>query len=241
MATQAWFESWFDSPYYHILYADRDQQEAQRFIDKLMTTLDLPKNARLLDVACGRGRHAIYLNQLGYDVKGIDLSQKNISHAQSYANHRLQFQQHDMRKTLDEKFDGVLNLFTSFGYFEDDADSLKALYAFRSHLQVGGVGVIDFLNTPWVAKHLIPEESIIKEGIQFDIKRRVDARWITKEIAFETGGEKFQFQERVRALHLEDFTHWLSEVGLEIKAIYGDYTLSDYNPLSSSRLILIVQ
>ena len=53
--------------------------------------------------------------------------------------------------------------------------------------------------------------------------------------------EKFQFQERVRALQLEDFTHWLSEVGLEIKAIYGDYTLSDYNPLSSSRLILIVQ
>lgn len=241
MATQAWYKSWFDSPYYHILYADRSEGEAKNFIDNLMETLALPSGAKLLDVACGRGRHSIYLNQLGYDVTGIDLSKKSITYAQSFANDGLRFQQHDMRHTLGTQFDGVLNLFTSFGYFEDDSDNLEVLRAFRTHLRPGGIGVLDFLNTNWVANHLVAEESMTKEGIRFDIKRRIDEQWITKEIAFKANGELFQFQERVRALSLNNFKDWLSKVGLQIKTLYGDYELSSYNPLSSNRLILIVE
>ena len=241
MTTQAWFESWFDSPYYHILYDNRDEKEAKKCIDNLMKELALPSGAKLLDVACGRGRHAIYLNQLGYDVTGIDLSKKSIAYAQAFANESLRFYQHDMRMSLGENFDSVLNLFTSFGYFENDSDNLKALHAFRTHLRPGGVGVLDFLNTPWVANNLVPEESVVKDGIQFDIHRHIDKDWITKEIAFEANGEQLQFQERVRALTLENFKDWLSKVDLKIKALYGDYDLSSYNLLSSKRLILIVE
>jgi SAM-dependent methyltransferase len=146
-----------------------------------------------------------------------------------------------MRKSLNTSFDGVLNLFTSFGYFEDDADNQRVLRAFRNHLRPEGIGVIDFLNTPWVAKNLVPAEKIIKKGISFDIKRNIDKRWITKEISFEIDQTKYQFKEQVRALKLEDFERWLKAEGLTIKDIYGDYQLSDYNPLSSNRLIMTVQ
>jgi len=241
MTKRTWFESWFDSPYYHILYADRDHQEARDFIDKLAHHLSFPKGASLLDVACGKGRHAKYLNELGYDVTGIDLSKQSIDYAKKYENETLRFQQHDMRESLNKNFDGVLNLFTSFGYFEDDDDNQQVLRAFRNHLRPGGVGVIDFLNTPWVSKNLVPAEKIVKKGIPFDIKRNIDERWITKEISFEVDQKKYQFKEQVRALKLEDFENWLKEVGFKIKDIYGDYRLSDYNPLSSNRLIMIVQ
>jgi 2-polyprenyl-3-methyl-5-hydroxy-6-metoxy-1,4-benzoquinol methylase len=241
MTKKTWFESWFDSPYYHILYADRDHQEARDFIDKLTQNLSFPKGASLLDVACGRGRHAKHLNELGYDVTGIDLSIESINYAKKYENETLRFQQHDMRKSLNTSFDGVLNLFTSFGYFEDDADNQRVLRAFRNHLRPEGIGVIDFLNTPWVAKNLVPAEKIIKKGISFDIKRNIDKRWITKEISFEIDQTKYQFKEQVRALKLEDFERWLKAEGLTIKDIYGDYQLSDYNPLSSNRLIMTVQ
>jgi hypothetical protein len=108
-------------------------------------------------------------------------------------------------------------------------------------LRPEGIGVIDFLNTPWVAKNLVPAEKIIKKGISFDIKRNIDKRWITKEISFEIDQTKYQFKEQVRALKLEDFERWLKAEGLTIKDIYGDYQLSDYNPLSSNRLIMTVQ
>jgi SAM-dependent methyltransferase len=241
MTKKTWFESWFDSPYYHILYADRDFQEAKGFVDQLSKTLSLPKGATLLDIACGRGRHAKHLNQLGYDVIGIDLSKQSIDYAKKHENETLHFEQHDMRISLNKSFDGVLNLFTSFGYFEQDDDNQRVLRAFRNQLRPGGVGVIDFLNTPWVAKNLVPDETVVKEGISFDIKRHIDKRWITKEISFETDQTKYQFKEQVRALKLEDFENWFENVGLKIKVIYGDYRLSDYNPLSSNRLIMIVQ
>ena len=241
MAKQAWFESWFDSKYYHILYSKRNDLEAKKFVGKLMKTLALPKGASLLDVACGRGRHARNLNELGYDVTGIDLSKQSIFYAKAFENQSLRFQQYDMRKAMDCNFDGVLNLFTSFGYFEDDTDSLKALHAFRKNLKPGGVGVLDFLNTSWVGRNLVAEESIVKQGIRFDIKRQMDNKWITKEIAFETNGQQHQFQERVRALTLKDFEDWFAKVGLQIETLYGDYELSEYNPLSSKRLIMIVQ
>ena len=77
---QEWFGKWFDSPYYHILYHDRDFQEAQQFIDNLINVLGLSKTDNILDVACGKGRHSIYLNQKGFDVTGFDLSEQNIDH-----------------------------------------------------------------------------------------------------------------------------------------------------------------
>ena len=112
-----WFEEWFDSPYYHLLYCNRSAEEAESFIKKLTQKLDLRKGAKVLDVACGKGRHSRTLASLGYDVTGIDLSANSIAFAKNFENAHLKFEVFDMRKTYAaQKFDYVFNLFSSFGY-----------------------------------------------------------------------------------------------------------------------------
>src|SRR5688500_2509825 len=116
---QEWFSTWFDSPYYHILYNNRDEQEAEQFMDKLLAYLHPKPHEKVLDLACGKGRHSVYLNQKGFDVTGIDLSEQSIAYARQFENERLHFAVHDMREVYQpETFDFILNLFTSFGYFE---------------------------------------------------------------------------------------------------------------------------
>ena len=82
--SKAWFESWFDSPYYHILYKDRDMKEAEEFIDHLMDRLHLPSGSKILDMGCGKGRHSVYLNRKGYNITGIDLSKENIAYCKQF-------------------------------------------------------------------------------------------------------------------------------------------------------------
>ena len=72
MEKKPWFESWFNTPYYHILYKERDMEEAQSFLKRLTDYLHMNANSKVLDVACGKGRHSLFLNQLGFDVTGID-------------------------------------------------------------------------------------------------------------------------------------------------------------------------
>ena len=75
----SWFANWFDSSYYHILYKNRDEKEAELFIDNLVQHLQIPQGSTLIDIACGKGRHATYFNSLGLDVIGIDLSPNSIA------------------------------------------------------------------------------------------------------------------------------------------------------------------
>ena len=130
------YKSWFDTPFYHILYKNRDYKEAEIFTRKLMDFIRLPLKSKILDLACGKGRHSINLNKMGYDVTGVDLSVKNIKNASKYESENLKFKIHDMRKPFGQKFDLVVNLFTSFGYFDDFKDNLKTLdiIVYRKHL-----------------------------------------------------------------------------------------------------------
>ena len=97
----AWYKDWFNSKYYHLLYKNRDHNEAALFLDNISNEFK-NKNAKILDVACGKGRHAKYLNNLGFDVTGIDLSVNSIKYAKEYENQKLKFHQHDMRNIFDE-------------------------------------------------------------------------------------------------------------------------------------------
>jgi SAM-dependent methyltransferase len=236
---QKWYASWFDTPYYHILYKDRDYAEAQLFMDNLTNYLNLPEDAKILDLACGKGRHSIYLNQLGYDVTGADLSENSIEEASKYSNEKLHFKVHDMREPFAEKYDAIFNLFTSFGYFENDADNVNTLKAICESLSEYGFGVIDFMNVQHVIENLVPEEIKTVEGIDFHIKRYVEDGHIYKEIDFEDDGEKFHFTERVQALTLEDFEAMMDEAGIHLLDIFGDYKLRKYYKNESERLILI--
>ncbi len=237
--TTNWFASWFDTPYYHILYKDRDYDEAQLFMDNITNYLNLPDNAKILDLACGKGRHSIYLNHLGYDVTGADLSENSIAVAKEHSNDTLHFDVHDMREPFKQKFDAIFNLFTSFGYFENESDNLKTLKAICESLSEYGFGVIDFMNVNKVIENIVPNEVKTVDGIDFHIKRFVVDNYIYKEIDFEDKGEKFHFTEKVKAFTLQDFEAMMEEAGIYLLDTFGDYKLRKFYKNESERLIMI--
>ena len=234
----AWFESWFDTQYYHLLYKDRNDTEAQRFIDVLTYHLNLSPESKLLDLACGKGRHSIYLNSLGYDVTGVDLSEQSIQFANQFANPTLRFEVQDMRNPLNHQYDAVLNLFTSFGYFEEASDDAKVLLNMKNAISEFGLGVIDFLNVPQVLENMIPTETKTLEGITFNIQRYVKDGFICKQIDFTDNGKNYSFSEKVRAYTLADFQHLMESLDIHLLEVFGNYQLGKYSP-TSERLILI--
>ncbi|UQD56463.1 bifunctional 2-polyprenyl-6-hydroxyphenol methylase/3-demethylubiquinol 3-O-methyltransferase UbiG [Flavobacterium sp. K5-23] len=236
---ETWFSSWFDTPYYHILYKERNYREAQVFMDNITHYLNLPEKAKVLDLACGKGRHSIYLNQLGFDVLGADLSENSIAEANKNANSSLHFKVHDMREPFEEKYDAIFNLFTSFGYFENDEDNLTTLISIKESLSEYGFAVIDFMNVTQVLNTLVPEETKTVDGIDFHLKRYLKDGHIYKEIDFEDKGQQFHFTEKVKALTLQDFEALMEEAGIYLLDIFGDYKLKKFYKNESERLIMI--
>ena len=237
--TTTWFTSWFDTPYYHILYKDRNDIEAHAFMETLTDYLNIPEGGTILDLACGKGRHALYLNKIGYDVTGVDLSENSIEFAKQFKNHRLNFEVHDMCTPYPKQFDAVFNLFTSFGYFEDDADNLKTIKAIKAELNEFGFGVIDFMNSEFVIDNLVPEEVKTVDDIEFHLKRYVEDGYIIKDITFTVDDKLYNFQERVCGFTLADFELLFEQAGVHLLDVFGDYKLRKFNAKSSERLVMI--
>ncbi len=237
--TKKWYASWFDSPYYHILYKDRDDTEAGIFMKNLTSYLQLPKNAEILDLACGKGRHSVFLNELGYRVTGVDLSPQSIAFAKQFENDSLHFEEHDMTVPFPKKFDAVFNLFTSFGYFENSEDNINTIKSIKAELKHNGLGVIDFLNAEFVKRNLVPSEIKIVDGIEFKIQRKIKDGFIIKNISFNDKEHNYTFTERVKAIELEDFKNCFKSLGIELLHCFGNYQLQEFKEAESTRLILI--
>lgn len=234
-----WYASWFDTPFYHILYKNRDDKEAGLFMKKMTSFLNLSPKSKILDLACGKGRHSKYLNQLGYQVTGVDLSPQSISFAKNFENEGLFFEEYDMSIPYPKKFDAVFNLFTSFGYFDNEEDNLNTIRSIKSELNTNGYGVIDFLNIDYVKKNLVPSETKIVDGITFFIQREIKNGYILKHINFNHDNQEYNFTEKVKAISLLDFKNYFKEAGVSLKHCFGDYQLNNFNNQTSSRLILI--
>ena len=233
-----WYQSWFDTPYYHILYKHRDHHEAEVFIKNLISRFKIKTNQKVLDLACGKGRHSIYLNALGFEVLGVDLSPQNIQIANTFSNPTLRFKEYDMRSPLKTKFDAIFNLFTSFGYFDMPSDDLKVINSIKQSLSSKGLGLIDFMNVQHVIDHLVPEETIHREGLIFNINRRFDGQSIVKNIEIIDNDQIYNYKEQVRAYRLKDFHNMLNANGLQLLNTFGDYNLSPFDETNSKRLIL---
>ncbi len=234
-----WYTSWFDTPYYHILYKDRDHCDAKEFMDNITNYLSLENGEKILDLACGKGRHSMYLNTLGFDVTGADLSKNSISYASEFENKTLRFKVHDMCKPYPGKFSAIFNLFTSFGYFDKEEDNLSTIKAIKSSLNEKGFGVIDFMNTTMVLKNLVPQEVKEIDGITFNIKRFYQDGHIYKEIKFRDNNEDFLYTERVKNITLQDFEDYFAKAGVDLLDVFGNYQLQKFNKNTSPRLILI--
>lgn len=234
-----WFERWFDSPYYHILYKDRNDEEAEFFLDNLLNHLRIPKGAKILDLACGRGRHSIYLNKLGYEVTGLDLSPQNIEFAHRYGNTNLHFYVHDMRKVFKvNEFDLVLNLFTSFGYFGNPAEDEKVINSVYSMLKKDGIFVLDYLNVNKLDFEDMTYEKEV-DGVQFNIRKYIVNDKIVKEIFIKDNDREYQFSEYVSAITPERFYAMFKNAGFRYIHVFGSYELDEYTTERCPRFIII--
>jgi SAM-dependent methyltransferase len=242
MRKPEWFETWFDTPYYKMLYQNRDDSEAKRFLNVLLDYINLPPNASVLDVACGTGRYTSFLAERGYNAVGIDLSYNNIEHASMLESENLTFFMHDMREIFYVNyFDAVFNFYTSFGYFSSEKDHVKAIRSMSHSLKPGGKLMIDFFNAEKTIREMTEHQQVLREGILFSVRKFLEDHVIVKKIYLQDEGREFHFEERVQALTLDDFNRWFEMHRLKLREVFGDYGLNPFDVNSSDRMILIAE
>lgn len=244
MEIQNWFKDWFNSPYYHKLYANRDEKEAADFISKLISFLHPSQGATMLDVGCGKGRHAFQLSEYGYDVTGIDLSEESIDYALQNQSDKLHFYRHDMRFPFwINYFDFTFNFFTSFGYFKNDREHNNAIRTMAQSLKKNGILTIDYLNVAYSEKNFIADYTSEIDNIEYCITKWFDDSFFYKKIVINDPAltEPVTFAEKVAKFNLADFEGMLTKQNLTIQQVFGDYNLQEFNVNNSPRLIIIAK
>ena len=231
--------NWFNSDYYHILYKNRDKKEAEFFINNLIKKLKIKKKSKILDLACGVGRHSFYLNKKGMNVIGIDNSENNIKKAKKFENKFLKFKKKEMTEDYGQVFDFIFNLFTSFGYI-NEKHNLNTFKSINNSLINHGILVIDYLNVFKLKEELVEKETKKIGNIIFNIKRSFKDNFIVKKIKIKDNNEIFYFKERVMELTINDFQDYLKKFNFEILDVYGNYNLEKYHK-NSERLIMIIK
>ena len=234
-----WFEEWFDSPYYDLLYSKRNESEAAFFIDNLLNYIHLPQPCTALDLACGKGRHSVYLHQKGLNVTGLDLSKRSIDFAKQFEKEGLKFGIQDMRIPLENaQFDLIVNLFTSFGYFDDFNENIKVLKAVKQMLKPTGTFVFDYLNGDKLRHNLVNTETKSFPEADFKITRNLINGFVVKDIELKTADFTRNYQEKVRLFNVIEFGRLFKFADLHITKIAGNYQLDDYETTTSDRIII---
>ncbi len=244
---------WFNSNYYQLLYQHRSDSEAQLFINNLSeyAQFDHLQPAKSLDLGCGQGRHALYLGTKFpfLQVLGLDLAPDCIAQAQAQAEKlnlkNCQFAVQDILAPLDKygEFGLILNLFTSFGYFDRDELQLLVLKNVAAALSPKGVFVLDYMNVDRVIPNLVKVETQEISGIHFHIERKIEEDFIRKYVHVQDPAqpEPQEFSEQVKIYRLADFEQLFADAGLKIRAVFGDYQLNEFDSVKSPRLILLAQ
>ncbi|MCL4809389.1 MAG: methyltransferase domain-containing protein [Thermoanaerobaculia bacterium] len=241
-----WYASWFGEEYL-ALYPDRDDLEAARQAEFVLGCV-APYASRgrggILDLACGTGRHAVVLSRGASPVIGVDLSVPLLARARARrADPAPAFVRADMRRLpfADGAFGAVVNFFTSFGYFDDPGDDVRVIGEIGRVLAPGGAFLSDVFNAARVLATLVPNEEKTVAGERVSIRRRYDTatRRIEKEITMGHGTGARTFRERVRVYLRAELEALHRVAGFEVRAAFGDFDGTPFDPVRSPRLILL--
>jgi SAM-dependent methyltransferase len=246
-----WFRDWFSSPFYHRLYFERDEKEAEKFIQNLVHFLQPKPGSTMLDVGCGRGRHSFILAKMGFDVTGFDLSFESIEYAKQFVQKdsfgekdNLTFYQHDMRYPFwVNYFDCAFNFFTSFGYFATRREHDDAMRTVATSLRPGGIFVVDYLNTHFVEDHLVHNEVKYIDDTCYQIHRWHDETHFYKKIIINDVSLAIpeEYTEKLAKFSLGDFTDMLSFQNMQVLEVFGDHSLCPYDVRKTPRLIIVAK
>lgn len=238
-----WFEDWFESDEYLKVYQHRNSEEAEILISFILNQINLPAKAKILDLGCGAGRHALLLAKRGFEVTGVDQSAKLLSVAADEAQKNglhATFIRDDIRTVqFQEKFNLILNVFTSFGYFENDEDNFSLFSNVESLLLEDGVFVFDFLNAEYVRQNLTLYSKSEIEGLVIEQRRKIESNSVIKEIALHQNGNVKTFRESVRLYSKDELTDAVDKNNLLVEMVFGSYAGESFDEKSSSRLILL--
>ncbi len=216
-----WFESWFGAEYV-ALYPHRDEAEAEDAVDLVERTVGLVEVGRVLDLACGAGRHSRVLANR-WRTTGLDLSEILLRLAMKEGE--AEFVRGDMRVLpfRNDAFSLVVNLFTSFGYFQDDASHIEVVQEVARVTSPGGTFVLDFLNTRHLRETLVPYDERDIGGKIIEQRREIsdDGRFVIKHICIR--GESGEFTERVRLFNPDELRDMMEDAGFLVTSTYGNY------------------
>jgi SAM-dependent methyltransferase len=238
---KGWFQESFGNDYL-IVYKHRDLLGAYHEVKRMIGWLHLAQGATVLDLCCGMGRHSMALAEFGYRVSGVDLSEVLLQEAMRLdVDGQVEWRRGDMREVpLDYQFDAVVNLFTSFGYFTEDAENERVLLEMDRLLKPGGKFIIDFLNPYYVAKHLVRSSQRTEEGLTIRETRKIEEGFVRKEIVISQNGiPDRSYLEQVKLYKREAFEEMLKKAGLHIDHVYGGYDERLYEAELSPRMIFV--
>jgi SAM-dependent methyltransferase len=231
-----WYEEWFGEEYLQ-LYPHRDEADAERVVALILRAVPFARGWRVLDVACGPGRHARSFRAAGARCFGVDLSASLLRVARKVTDAPLV--RADMRRLpiRPASMDLTVNLFTSFGYFERDEEHDATLAEMASTIRPGGWFVMDLLNPASVRAGLVARETVGTGEASAKVTRSLspDNRYVCKTIEWSSGR---RFVERVRLFEPEEIAGMVERVGLTITARFGEYDGRSLAP-TSPRTILI--
>lgn len=234
-----WFQKWFGNDYLKV-YSHRDKKEAKQLVSLIQSIIKLETNAKILDVGCGQGRHLSIFEENQFHITGIDLSFVLLKIAQEklIKNNNAYFIQADMRHLpLKPSFDLILNLFTSFGYFETDKENQLVLEQIFKILKKSGHFVFDYFNSDYLEKNLIPEHKEELGELIIEQERYIENSRIKKKINLIKNGEKSTYLESVKLYSPEEIFDMLHSVNLKINKTFGNYDGSLFNH-DSPRLLI---
>lgn len=238
-----WFKDWFNSPEYLQVYKHRDEDEAEQHIEFILSNVETYAGYRVLDMACGAGRHAILLAKKGLIVTALDLSENLLSLAKRTAddeNLKIEFIHSDIRdfRTI-LNFDLIVNLFTSFGYFESDQENFSILKKAYDLALPGGYFVLDFFNSDYLTNNLSEfTEERIGDAIIYQY-REIKNKRVDKKIVISKNGDLKSFQESVRMFTKYEIESELTKIGFDIYKTFGDFFGNKFEQFASPRLIII--
>ncbi len=246
-----WYETFFDENYLKEYAGGLTPERAQKEADFIDSTLNLPQTAegaRILDLCCGHGRHTVELAAAGYSMVGQDLSATFLDLAKDAAAARdlqIRFIHADMRQIpFESELDAVINLFSAFGYFDDNAENQKVLDAVGRALKPGGKFLIDLLNTLRIIRDFLPQSwDELSDGTVVLTKRNYNILTGYNEECrtyIAPDGSKREIHLALRLYFYPEFTEMLNRAGLTPIQVFGDYDGSEFT-WDSKRMIVLAE
>ena len=240
-----WYKEWFASKDYLDVYYHRDDEDANNILNLIFGNIHIEEDAKILDAACGAGRHSIKMAQMGYNVVGFDLSQTLLDIAireSTRLNLYVDFQRADLRKfESDIQFDLVVNLFTSFGYFKSDEENFTFAKNAYNFIKDKGYYVLDYLNKTFLEKNLVEYSERLIDNKKIKENRSISEGRVVKRITITEDESNSEFLESVKLYSYLNLTERFQEIGFKVNNVFGDYLGNEFTPEESERCIIIFQ